>query len=106
MSNLNGFDVRFSYDSTKLQPSSLTTNEITDDEMMYFQFEEEFQDCLEMFTIPYDGNGDGIRGIISFYPPVTESDHIIDKDGIGKVVNTDGGVLLRKNEFSNDSRYI
>lgn len=52
-----------------------------------------------MFTIPYDGEGDGVRGIFSFNPPVTESEHIIYKDDIGYVVNTDGGVLLGKMSF-------
>ena len=91
--------MRFSYDSTKIQPSNLSTNEITDDELEYFKFESEFQDVLEMFTIPYDGEGDGIRAIVSFNPPVEESEHIIEKDGIGKVVNTDGEVLLGKMSF-------
>lgn len=52
-----------------------------------------------MFTIPYDGEGDGIRGIISFNPPLAESEHIIYKDDIGYVVNTDGSVLLGKMSF-------
>ena len=67
--------------------------------MEYFKFEDEFKDSLEMFTIPYTGEGDGIRGIVSFDPPTTESDHIIEKDGIGKVVTTSGGVLLGKMSF-------
>ncbi|MBQ2937578.1 MAG: cadherin-like beta sandwich domain-containing protein [Clostridia bacterium] len=77
----------------------MSTNEITDDELEYFEFESEFQDVLEMFTIPYDGEGDGIRAIFSFNPPVEDSEHIIEKEGIGKVVNTDGGVLLGKMSF-------
>lgn len=52
-----------------------------------------------MFTIEYSGEGDGIRAIFSFNPPVEEREHIIDKEGIGKVVNTDGGVLLGKMSF-------
>lgn len=98
--------MRFSYDSTKLQPSSIETNEVTDNAKRYFQFEEEFKQALEFFTIPYDKEGEGIRGTVAFNPPITESEHIIDKEGVGKVVNTDGGVLLRKNEFSNDCRCI
>ena len=67
--------------------------------MEYFEFEDEFKNNLDMFTIP-DDNGDNIvRGIISFNPPVTVGGHIIDKEGIGKVVNTDGGVLLGKMSF-------
>ena len=97
--NLNGFDVRFSYDSTKLQPSNLKTNEITNNTLEYFEFEQEFKQALQYSTIPYEGEGDGIRGTIAFRPPVSESEHIIDKEGIGKVVNTDGGVLLGKMSF-------
>ena len=52
-----------------------------------------------MFTIEYSGEGNGIRAIFSFNPPVEEREHIIDKEGIGKVVNTDGGVLLGKMSF-------
>lgn len=106
MLNLNGFDVRFSYDSTKLQPSSLATNIITNDSKQYFSFEPEFTNSLDITTIPYEKEGNGIRMATSFNPPVEESEHIIDKEGIGKVVNTANGVLLRKNELSNDSRYL
>ena len=91
--------MRFSYDNTKLQPSSIESNVITDDETQYFKFENEFENVLEMFTIPDDAGENVIRGIISFNPPVVESEHIIEKDGIGKVVNTDGGVLLGKMSF-------
>ncbi len=103
MWNLNGIDVRFSYDNSKIHPSSIENNAITDKPTDYFKWEEEFtsesKDILEIYTIP-DGKGSNvIRGIISFHPPVTESEHIIDKEGIGKVVNTDGGVLLGKMSF-------
>ncbi len=98
--------MRFSYDSTKLKPSNITTNEITDDEMEYFKLEEEFKDALEFFTIPYDETGQGIRGILSFDPPITTSEHIIEKDGIGKVVTTKRWSITWKNEFSNGRRSI
>lgn len=102
-----GVDVRFSYQSSNIRTSNLITNDLTNDEMEFFQFEPEFRDCLDFFTIPYDGTGDGVRGIISFNPPVGLSEHIIDKgEGVGKVVNTSGGVLLRKNELSDDSRRV
>ena len=91
--------MRFSYDGTKVQPSNLKTNEITNNTLEYFEFEEEFKQALQYSTIPYEGEGEGIRGTIAFRPPVSESEHIIDKEGIGKVVNTDGGVLLGKMSF-------
>lgn len=61
--------------------------------------ETEFENSLEFFTIPYEGEGTGIRGIMSFDPPVDMTEHIIDKGEIGKVVNTEGGVLLGKMSF-------
>lgn len=95
-----GFDVRFSYDGTNLTPSNLLTNDETEDETEYFTFEDEFKSCLELFTIQYTGNNpDGIRAIVSFNPPVVESEHIKDKEGIGMVVDTTGGVLLGKMSF-------
>lgn len=94
-----GVDFRISYDSTKVNPSNLSTNEVTANKDLYFQFEEEFKDCLELFTYSYDGEGTGISGTIAFNPPVAESEHIIEKEGVGKVVNTYGGVLLGKMSF-------
>ena len=94
-----GFDVRFAYDSTKLQPSNMNTNEITDDASLFFDFVDEFKNCLSMFTLPVSGEESGVRAIVSFSPPVEEAEHIIEKEGIGKVVNTDGGVLLGKMSF-------
>lgn len=67
--------------------------------MEYFEFEDEFKTNLDMFTIPDDNGDNVIREIISLNPPVTVGGHIIDKEGIGKVVNTDGGVLLGKMSF-------
>lgn len=98
--NLNGFAVRFSYDSSKIQPSNIESNEITDDETQYFKFVGEFENVLELFTIPYDGTGDGINAVISFIPPVTESEHIeqVGNSG-GKVINTEDGILLGKMSF-------
>lgn len=93
--SLNGFDVRFSYNSDYIQPSSLITNEITSDQTAFFEFEDEFADSLSFLTLPFDAEGSGMRATISFNPPVSESEHIIGKEDIGKVVNTDGGVLLR-----------
>lgn len=77
----------------------METNEITDDETEYFKFEPEFAEYLEFSTIPYAASDDVIRANVSFNPPVTESEHIVEKDEIGKVVTTQGGVLLGKMSF-------
>lgn len=100
MLNLNGFAVRFSYDSSKIEPSNIVTNEITDDETEYFKFVGEFENTLELFTIPYDGIGEGINAVVSFQPPVTESEHIMQVGTSGgRVINTENGVLLGKMSF-------
>ena len=100
MLNLNGFAVRFSYDSSKIEPSNIVTNEITDDETEYFKFVGEFENTLELFTIPYDGIGEGINAVVSFQPPVTESEHIMQVGTSGgRVVDTENGVLLGKMSF-------
>lgn len=81
----------------------MENNTITEEPTEYFKWEDEFagslNNSLEMFTIPDSNGSNVIRGVVSFHPPVTESEHIIDKEGIGKVVNTDGGVLLAKMSF-------
>ena len=90
-----GFDVRFSYDGTHFAPSNITTNEYTDDETEFFKFETEFSDCLELFTVPYTGTSTGgMRAVVSFDPPISESEHIKNKENIGMIVDSSGSVLL------------
>lgn len=97
--DFKAFDVRFCYDGDKFTPSNIETNVITTDETEYFKFEDEFSSSLELFDVGYTGEGNGFRWVTSFNPPVTESEHIIEKEGIGKVVTTQGGVLLGKMSF-------
>ena len=40
-----------------------------------------------------------INAIVSFNPPIEESEHIIEKEDVGMVVSTTGGVLLGKMSF-------
>lgn len=90
-----GFDVRFSYDGTHFAPSNITTNEYTDDETEFFKFESEFSDCLELFTVPYTGTSTGgMRAVVSFNPPISESEHIKNKENVGMIVDSSGSVLL------------
>lgn len=77
-----GFDVRFSYDSSKLSPSKVTTNELSTNIKEYFEFENEFKDILQFYSIPYDGEGDGILAGLFMKPPVSTGGHVIDKDGV------------------------
>lgn len=90
-----GIDVRFSYDGTHFAPSNITTNEYTDDETEFFKFESEFSDCLELFTVPYTGTSTGgMRAVVSFNPPISESEHIKNKENVGMIVDSSGSVLL------------
>lgn len=90
-----GFDVRFSYDGTHFAPSNITTNEYTDDENEFFKFESEFSDCLELFTVPYTGTSTGgMRAVVSFNPPISESEHIKNKENVGMIIDSSGSVLL------------
>ena len=89
------FDVRFSYDGTHFAPSNITTNDYTDDETEFFKFESEFSDCLELFTVPYTGTSTGgMRAVVSFNPPISESEHIKNKENVGMIVDSSGSVLL------------
>lgn len=97
---MNGFDVRFSYQNEKIKPSNINTNEVTNNNDEYFEFVDEFNGPLEMKTLTYDGTGSGIRAIVSFNPPITESEHIIKTgETTGRVVNTQNGVLIGKMSF-------
>lgn len=75
----------------------------------YFKFEEEFADYVDIFTL--SGTIDGaesynvIQAVVSFDPPVQESEHIITA-GLqsGRIVNIPQERIINwKNEFSNDS---
>jgi len=101
--NLNGFDVRFSYDKTKLKPSDLTTNDITTNETKYFTFEEEFKNKLTMMALTEEDEtplADNIvRAVYSLKKDASLSEHIVEKTGYGKVVDTKTNVLLGKMSF-------
>lgn len=94
--DFKGFDVRFSYDSSNYLLSNLTTNVETDDENEYFAFENEFDGKLDIITIPYlSGDTTGIRMIISFDPPVEDSENIKDET----LISSGKSVLLGKMSF-------
>lgn len=95
-----GIDFRFEFDNSIYNPSNLETNEITDDETEYFKMEDEFKDSLELMSVPYAKAENVLREVVSFNPPVSTSEHIIQKDNIGKVVSTAGGVKLGEFSFN------
>lgn len=98
--DFKGFDVRFSYDGTIFKTSNIETNVPTDDEKEFCKLESEFSSCTEFFTVEYTGEGTGIRGVFSFNPPVNETEHIKEKDGIGKVITTNEELLIGEFSFS------
>lgn len=94
--DFKGFDVRFAYDISNYVPSNLKTNVETDDENEYFALESEFKGKLDVITIPYlSGGTTGIRMIISFAPPVEDSENIKDET----LISAGKSVLLGKMSF-------
>lgn len=90
-----GFDLRLSYDQTKLAPSQKATNEYIQDhdEEQFFWFEEEFGEDLEMFSI--SDMPDWIKYILSVFPPLTSTtQHIVREDGQTFIDATDTSILL------------
>ena len=82
--DFKGFDVRFKYDDTKLEPSNINTNEIVDvdivDSSTYFKFENEFENAFECLAMidPNATNTNVIRMIFSIDTPAEDSEHIIN----------------------------
>lgn len=94
-----GFSFRFSYDGEKYKLSDVTTNELTNNCEKYFKFENEFLDVLEFFDIDYRGLGDGVEAVVSFTPPTNTSEHIIEKENVGKLIHTRRFIIIRKIKF-------
>lgn len=71
--------------------------------MQYFEFEDEFKNTLDMMALVEEDDtplaDNIIRWVISFFPPINTSEHIIEKDEYGKIIDTKGGVLLGKMTF-------
>ena len=94
-----GFSFRFSYDGEKYKLSDVTTNEVTNNCEKYFKFENEFLDVLEFFDIDYRGLGDGVEAMVSFTPPINTSEHVIEKENVGKLIHTRRFIIIRKIKF-------
>ena len=94
-----GFSFRFSYDGEKYKLSDVTTNEVPNNCEKYFKFENEFLDVLEFFDIDYRGLGDGVEAVVSFTPPTNTSEHIIEKENVGKLIHTRRFIIIRKIKF-------
>ena len=78
----------------------MTTNVVTNNEEEYFKWEDEFEEKLDYFAIHELEDENQVRASVSFEPPITSSEHIVDKGGnIGYVTDTNGGVLLGKMSF-------
>lgn len=78
-------------------------NGIENTKVEHFKFEEEFKECLEMSVYPNKTDGASTYNImdiaVSFDPPITESEHIVNKAGYGMIIDTKGNVLLGKMSF-------
>lgn len=96
-----GVDVRFTYDSTKLTPSSVQDNSVVTDSNGEdaFEFVDELADYMGYFTLSVE---DGeYRCIMSLDEYDETCKYVENIDGIGYAVNTnvDGGVLIGRMSF-------
>lgn len=93
-----GLDLRFSYDDTKLKPSSVSDNSYVTDNSS-FEFENDFGSYMDYFVLNSD-NGT-YRCVMSLENYDTTHANIENDSSLGYVVNTnvDGGVLLGKMSF-------
>jgi len=87
-----------------MNTSNIETNEITNDETQYFQFEDEFKSSLECFAMPQEEGSNILNWIVSFKPPATESEHIVDDGNGNKKVSTRRKGITCKSEFCNVNR--
>lgn len=104
--NFKGFDVRFSYDDTKLSPSNITTNVATTGED-YFEFENGFGGFME--KVPYqEPESNVLRCILALNPildgegnPTYEStnSYLLRNTPNGDYIDSTGGVLMGKFSF-------
>ncbi len=104
--DFKGVDVRFSYDNTKLNPSNINTNILTN-ETDCFTFENGFGGFLEMFEID-EAEPNVLRHIIALNPildgegnPTYESTNAYLKNDpiTGDYVDSTGGVLIGRLSF-------
>lgn len=98
--DFKGFDVRFKYDDTKLEPSNINTNETididSDDFNTYFKYESEFENAFASFAmIDPNATTNVIRMIFSIDTPADETEHI--KENTFRSSNED--VLIGKMSF-------
>lgn len=100
--DFKGFDVRFKYDDTKLEPSNINTNEIVDvdvdDFSTYFKFENEFENAFDCFAM-IDSNATNtnvIRMIFSIDTPADETEHIKNDT----FISSSQDVLIGKMSFN------
>ena len=93
-----GLDLRFSYDDTKLKPSSVSDNSyVTDDSS--FEFANNFGSYMDYFVLSSDN---GTYRCVMSLENYDETHENIENDSLlGYVVNTnvDGGVLLGRMSF-------
>lgn len=104
-----GFDVRFCYDKEKFKTSDVDTNEETTDITKFFKFETEFQGALEMFNGNEESNNGIVRGILSFFPPIQDTEHIITREDSVQLVSSKGDdepLLLGKMSFKMSSNEV
>lgn len=93
-----GFEVTFAFDETLLQTSNIETNVPTDDESLYFKFENEFNNKIDLFSVP--GTSINVLDMtFSLNTPISAGTEHIVSDGSGGYKITTDEVLIGKLSF-------
>lgn len=84
-----GFTVRLNYDNSILQPSSFEDNTITTDSTKFFRFSNGLEVNMDMLSINEDESTMLLLAAVKDYEE-TENPYIVEKEGIGKVLDGTG----------------
>ncbi len=104
--DFKGLDVRFSYDSTKVNPSNITTN-IATTQTDCFEFENGFDGFLDIFQVPETQNN-VLRYVISLNPIMgvdgnatyeSTNSYLKNDETNGDYISSTNGVLIGKISF-------
>lgn len=104
-----GFTFRIKFDGTVMKPSNIIDNNYTDDNLEYFEFSNELANNMDTIGIPEDESSLlFLTSLLSDEEMTQENPYIVEKDGIGKVLDSTGedGVLIGTMSFRSTSKTL
>lgn len=104
-----GFTIRIAFDSTIMKLSSLDGNTYTDDYTQYFRFENELGNNMDALGISEDESTLlFMTSLLTDGEMTGENPYIVEKEGIGKVLDSTGenGTLIGTISFRSTSKVL